>query len=62
LISLVKFNSTTLVSTYAIDGVATFGVQMGSGSTIGWGSNFTFLISINTNEISDKSVTISLKN
>lgn len=62
LVSLVKFNSTTLVSTYAIDGVATFGVQMGSGSTIGWGSNFTFLISINTNEISDKSVTISLKN
>lgn len=60
--SLVSFNSSTLVSTFAITGVATFGVQMGGGTTIGWGSNVTFYITINMDEYASKPVSIYANN
>jgi hypothetical protein len=60
--SLVSFNSSTLISTFAITGVATFGVQMGSGTTVGWGSNVTFYITINMDEYASKPVSIYANN
>jgi hypothetical protein len=58
----VSFNSSTLISTFAITGVATFGVQMGSGTTVGWGSNVTFYITINMDEYASKPVSIYANN
>lgn len=56
--SLVSFNPSTFVSTFAVTGVATFGIQMGSGTTLGWGSNITFYISVNMDEFATKPVSI----
>lgn len=56
--SFVSFNPSTFVSTFAVTGVATFGIQMGSGTTLGWGSNITFYISVNMDEFSTKPVSI----
>lgn len=56
--SLVSFNPSTFVSTFAVTGVATFGIQLGNGTTLGWGSNVTFYISVSMDEFSTKPVSI----
>jgi hypothetical protein len=56
--SQISFNPNTSTSTFAITGVATFGIQIGGGATIGWGSNITFYVTLNMDENATKPVMI----
>ncbi len=60
--SQISFNASTSTSTFVITGVATFGIQLGGGSTIGWGSNLTFYVTLNMDENSSKPVMIYAQN
>ena len=60
--SQISFNASTSTSTFAITGVATFGIQLGGGSTIGWGSNMTFYVTLNMDENTSKPVVIYAQN
>jgi hypothetical protein len=60
--SQISFNISTLSSTFAITGVATFGIQIGGGTTIGWGSNMTFYVTLNMDENASKPVVIYAQN
>lgn len=60
--SQISFNPYNSTSTFAITGVATFGIQLGGGATIGWGSNITFYVTLNMDENTSKPVMIYAQN
>ena len=57
-ISQISFNPKTFVSTFAITGTTTFGIQCSGGLTIGWTSTTTFYVRINMDDNDPNTVVI----
>jgi hypothetical protein len=60
--SQISFNSNTYVSTFAMTGTTTFGIQCSGGLTLGWTSTITFYVSINMDEKDSNTVIIKALN
>ena len=55
--SNISFNANSLVSSFTVSGINTYGIQVG-GMTLGWSAIKNFLVTINLDELSSKLVTL----